>query len=353
MPFFYYLVPEVRRLAYPLFHPASPDPAPLFLSLAEFRDAFPEESEHVEFKQGLSADQLQQVAVAFSNADGGVILVGVAPDGRVVGVADSPSTRDRIYGALGQARNLGRILLHAVQVGGQPVVVVATARRQEGVAQTGDGRVLVRRGTEKVPLFGEELLGVMNARALGRFEVVSTSARVSDAEPAALAALAAAYRWSGGLVEERLRERGFVAADSDALTVAGALLVLPDPGEVLGKAFIEIRRLTASGSSDLRLEIRGPIQTQIERAVVEIGRELGTESVIVGARRREIPRLPERVIREALANAVAHRTYEARGSVVIVEITPTEVAITSPGSLPEPVTVENIRETQEIGRAHV
>ena len=101
-------------MAYPLFHPESVEPVPVFLSADAFRAAFPGESEFVEFKQGIAADQIQQVAVAFSNVDGGVLLVGVAPDGRVVGVADSAVTRDRIYGALGLARQLGRYALDAL-----------------------------------------------------------------------------------------------------------------------------------------------------------------------------------------------------------------------------------------------
>jgi hypothetical protein len=42
------------------------------MSLAEFRAAFRDESQQVEFKRGTSMEQLQNTAVAFSNADGGV-----------------------------------------------------------------------------------------------------------------------------------------------------------------------------------------------------------------------------------------------------------------------------------------
>src|SRR5690606_29992138 len=50
--------------------------------------------------------------------------------------------------------------------------------------------------------------------------------------------------------------------------------------------------------------------------------------------------------REALANAVAHRSYEAQGTAVVVELRPDRVVITSPGGLPEPVTIENMRQAQ-------
>ena len=67
--------------------------------------------------------------------------------------------------------------------------------------------------------------------------------------------------------------------------------------------------------------------------------------MVLGVRRYDLPRLPEVVVREALANAVAHRSYEARGTPVRVELRPGAVLIISPGSLPGPVTVSNMRET--------
>jgi ATP-dependent DNA helicase RecG len=56
-----------------------------------------------------------------------------------------------------------------------------------------------------------------------------------------------------------------------------------------------------------------------------------------------MPELPPRAIREAIANAVADRSYEHAGTAIRVEIRSTSLTITSPGGLPEPVTVENIR----------
>ncbi len=58
---------------------------PLFMSLMEFAEAFPSESEFVERKSGFNRTAVQEAAVAFSNADGGVILIGVDDDGAIVG----------------------------------------------------------------------------------------------------------------------------------------------------------------------------------------------------------------------------------------------------------------------------
>jgi ATP-dependent DNA helicase RecG len=67
--------------------------------------------------------------------------------------------------------------------------------------------------------------------------------------------------------------------------------------------------------------------------------------VVLDARRYEPSRVQEVVLREALANALAHRSYETSGTAIRVELRPPVVVVRSPGGLPEPVAVENIRET--------
>lgn len=73
-------------MPYPLFHPQHPDPPPLFLDRAAFASAFHGEGVHLELKQAVSANRIQEAAVAFSNTDGGVLVAGVSPEGRIVGV---------------------------------------------------------------------------------------------------------------------------------------------------------------------------------------------------------------------------------------------------------------------------
>ena len=73
------------------------------MSAGEFRRAFPGEGDAVEFKAGVSGEQIQDSAVAFSNAGGGVILVGVRDDGEVAGRVLDAGTEDDIHQAL-QAR---------------------------------------------------------------------------------------------------------------------------------------------------------------------------------------------------------------------------------------------------------
>jgi ATP-dependent DNA helicase RecG len=313
------------------------------MSLKEFRTAFPEEGQYVEFKRGVSDKQIQDTAVAFSNAEGGVLLVGVHDRGEPLGRALDAGTHDDIHRAMQSARDVGRYSVAQIKVDGKPLCVISIARRREGFAQTSGGVVKVRRGSRDDPLFGVELVRFANERTASRYESTRVDVPLRAADPALRAELARAMRWERATAE-RLRAVGL--ADDGALTVAGALYLRNDPGQALGKAHVELQRFPDDTTVDYdrREELRGPIHHVLTTAVERVVAELGTELVVLGVRRYESPRLPEVVLREAIANALAHRSYEAAGTAVRLELRPSSVVVRSPGGLPEPVTVENMRE---------
>lgn len=254
---------------------------------------------------------------------------------------------DEIHRTIGETHDPGRYATHELNVDGKPIVAISVARRVEGFSQTSSGRVLVRRGTMKISLFGAELARFINERSLQRFEETDGGVSLEAADPELLSELAETFGWSGE-VPERLAEHGLLLRDGrNRLTIAGALYLLPDPAERLGKTFIEVLRFPTEGAEyDRRREVRGPLPQQLRGAVDEIMSELGSELVVLGVRRYDLPRLPQVVLREAVANALAHRSYEMQGTSTRIELYPHVVRIVSPGGLPEPVTVENIRETQ-------
>lgn len=326
------------------------------MGLDEFAETYPEESEHVEFKEGFSTQRLQEAVVAFSNTDGGVVLIGVDDRGRPTGRRLTGELEADLHQAVRQTVNPGRYEVGEMQVGDLPVITVGVARRREGVAQLPDGAVLVRRGASNVPVLGEALVSLISRRAFTRFETTAVDAPLGSVDPELLTRLREAWGWSSAQVVDRLRESGLVSEETtdDHLTVAGCLYLLKEPHRVLGKTYIEMFRYPEGGGEyDKRVEITGPLDEQVLQATSSIQEELGTQLVVLGARRYEMERIPSSVIREAIANAVAHRSYEATGTSVRVEIDPSGVRVISPGPLPEPVTVENIREQNAARNRHV
>lgn len=331
----------------PTFHPASKH-FPASLSEEEFASAFPAENDFVERKTGTGQKGLQRSITAFSNSDGGVILIGVDDDGALVGRALTPSVEDVIHQAALTLHDPGRYRIRELNVEGTPLTVVSVEKRAEGFTQMPDGQVLIRRGGRTVPLIGSDLPRFLTQRALRRFELSEADVPLSAADPELLDAVRSKYKWRRSNLTDRLKEHGLVTGNGKPqLTIAGALSLLQEPREKLGKAYIEVLRYPDDGIDyDRRVEVVGPIQEQVVQATELVMDELGTDLIVSGVRRYDLPKIPEVVLREAIANAVAHRKYEEFGRSVRVEVRPDAVVVISPGGLPEPVTVENIREAQ-------
>jgi ATP-dependent DNA helicase RecG len=318
-----------------------------FDSQEDFRRQFPGEDDHIEFKQGIAASRIAEAVVAFSNACGGVILLGVDDSGRAVGIDTGGETQAKIHRIVADVRNPGRYALSVLSVEARGVLALSVQRRAEGFAQHADGRVLVRRGAMNAALYADSLTRLVMERSAARYEVTPLlDAPLAKADPALLEALRQAFGWERGRVAARLVEIGFVRlGDPDVLTVAGVLFLTRSPADFLGKAYIEVFRYRDDSETayDRREELSGPVNSQITAATGMLMAELGSDVVVSGVRRQELPRIPERVLREALANAVAHRSYEAHRQAIRLEVRPGRVVVRSPGGLPEPVTVANMR----------
>ena len=113
-----------------------------------------------------------------------------------------------------------------------------------------------------------------------------------------------------------------------------------------GKSYIEVFRFREGSPEYDRREVFGGTPSQQVRAALDwiIG-EIGFDLVVLRTVRHELARLPADALREALANAVAHRDYQLSGAAVEVHLTPSEVAVISPGGFAGGVTSENIGES--------
>ena len=104
----------------------------------------------------------------------------------------------------------------------------------------------------------------------------------------------------------------------------------------------------AYGGSDQAAEVltaadgKGRLEDQVNRAMGWF-RSLGRKESYEGLYRRDIPLVPENALREALVNAVIHRDYAITGSQVLLEVFDDRIVVTSPGALPNHMTVDQAR----------
>jgi len=166
--------------------------------------------------------------------------------------------------------------------------------------------------------------------------------------------------------EEALSRLHVLTLDGEVLrpTLAGLLMFGKYPQEYCPQLMITFLQFygtteeerTQRGERFLdNRRFEGPIPEMVTEAETYILGAMRKASLIDGVFRRDIPEYPQEALREALANAVAHRDYSSyvRGSYIQVRMFADRLEIQSPGGLFGNVTVDNIEEEQSTRNARL
>lgn len=90
-------------------------------------------------------------------------------------------------------------------------------------------------------------------------------------------------------------------------------------------------------------EITGTLPELIDKTLGLLQLYLPVPSTIEGAKRKEIQAVPPKVLRESIVNAVMHRDYSISHRKIQVHIYSDRIEITSPGGIPNTLTLDKIR----------
>lgn len=145
-----------------------------------------------------------------------------------------------------------------------------------------------------------------------------------------------------------------VLDNTESVTLAGLVALATYPPQFFPQLFVDVSVHPGMVKSDPTTTVRfldrqiceGPIPVMVRDSVSAVMRNLRTARVVDGIGGRDVPEIPEPVLREAIVNALTHRDYGevGRRQQVAVDVYPDRVEITSPGGLWGGVTVDNIDE---------
>lgn len=316
------------------------------------------EGTHTEFKRSLGDwSPIGKAICAFANSEGGVVILGVDDSGTIVGVREDPEqVHERLTSFLQSGCSspvTARCRRHLDPSGWVHWLEVPRQRSYEPLRYS--GRVWIRRERSSVEPSPAELQELYNAFGYMLTEERTIQpARPSDIELEAFHS----YLQALGLETEEepqpatqddLRNRGVVAEVDGELhpTLYGVLAFGRDPQGYPQTANFWVECVAYSGSdraADVLLTGagKGRLDEQVRRTVGWV-RGLQRIESYRGMVREDVPLVPERVLREALVNAVAHRDYAITGSKVLLEVFADRLDVTSPGLLPNHMTVESVR----------
>jgi len=322
---------------------------------------------------------------AFANRPGGgVILFGLDDkDFRVVGVGNQRKAQDDVTN---WARDVMEPPVHVEftveEIEGLPVMAIEV--RETPNAQKpcydknkglrGNGGAYLRAGGTDRAMTDYEIFGYISSRGQPRNdEDVAGEATLTDLDDALLARYLEQIRgnrpgasYLSGAREEALTRLHVCARDGDTLrpTLAGLLIFGKYPQEFfpqLRLTFVQFYGTTedepAPGGARFvdNRTFEGPIVTLVPAAEQYVMTAMRKSSLIEGPLRRDILEYPQVALREAIANAVAHRDYSpyVRGTPIDVKMFADRLEVRSPGGLFGNVTLDNIEEEHSTRNARL
>ena len=273
---------------------------------------------------------------AFANGSGGTVLVGVSDAGQAVGVSDHNRLKSRV---LSTARSADPPIEVEVDSVGEILRIVVPPQKRKPYSF--GGRFFMRDGASSQQMSNAEVEDLFYAAGRLHFDRkpcpdFSVENDLDDETWRRFSKRAKTPEGMDRMVA--LRNLGLLDSD-DRMTYAGAWLLARD-----------IRRFTITahvscalfmGTEKVRIldrrDFHGDIPTMVDDAVAWILTKINVEFIIKHVRREERPELPEEALREAVANAVAHRDYRSTANVQIY-VFKDRIEIVSPGGLPAGMT---------------
>lgn len=297
-------------------------------------------------------DTVATTLTAMANSHGGTLVLGiVGPTATLIGVRDTENVIDRvIQAALSIDPPLIIPMPRVVKLNERQVIVVSIPQGMPHV-YAHDGRYLVRQGTDNGALKPRELRRLILERGEISFETeFARGASLEDLDWDKVQTYVASLVGLSDLSSEAvLLRRGCLVEQDGRLrpTNAGILLFGKDPQAFIRGADITAVRYSGDVMSDsfTRQDIGGTLPDQLRRTQTFLIDHLRKNSALGKTMARdEAYEYPMEAARELVVNAVAHRDYSIEGDSIRLFIFRDHMEVTSPGGLPGPVTISNIRD---------
>lgn len=323
------------------------------------------EDSFTQFKRNIhDAKTLAEELVAFSNAEGGVILVGVGDGGELIGLDESDIRRLNQLVSNTANENVKPPLYPLVEVetldSGKHLLIIRVRKGNARPYATSQGIYLTKSGADKRRMSPEELRRLF-AESGGQSadESLIANSDLTDLDPELLNQFLAKRDMqihedlkAGRITFKTLCENLDLSRDGQ-LTLAGNLLFGRQPQRLTKSFYVQCVHFAGNDLGCDRFLNRdtlyGTLASLYKQALNFLKTSLRHIQQDENFNTPGELEIPESCLIEALINALVHRDYFINATIKIF-IFQNRLEIISPGRLPNALTVEKIRHGLSIHR---
>ncbi len=295
------------------------------------------EGYYTEFKRNINSD-LKKELVAFANASGGNIFLGVEDDGNVLGITINNHLISKVQEFANEC---------------DPPVEIQTKQLTNNVLQIEvpesktkphrtTGGFYLRSGANSQKMRTDTILEFLEKEGRIKFDGrvrtdIDFSRYFSTNQWKRFLKLSGISRD----VDRNavLQSLGAIQIQNDKtfFTNAGLLIFTDSPEVFLHHAYITCVTFRTPEKVDIvdRKDFNDDFFTNIESALSFVERHINVGAKIQNTIREDIWEVPKVALREAILNAVVHRDYLETGARVVVEVFPDRIVVSNPGGLPK------------------
>lgn len=317
------------------------------------------ESATIEWKPSLSQiNEIIEIIAAFSNAEGGRLFVGVSKEGIVKGISIGKDTIESLANRIAQhtePKIHPRITV--IKIEGKEIIIIDVKQSYDKlVLASGRPYVRVGKSTRQMSKDDYESLILEKHKDQLRFDdQICRGTTLKDIRPNLLKEFVTKAKAERGLdldekasVAEILARLKFL---KNKRPTNAAVLLFGEPHDFYTQCELKCVRFKGLDVTDRILDLKpvtGSIIYQLRDAEKFIFDHIALGAWIESGKleRQEKWEYPPKAIREALANAIAHRDYWST-SKIQVRVFDDRIEVWNPGVLPKGWTAETLKKKHE------
>ena len=275
---------------------------------------------------------------AFANGEGGTLIFGVSDDDQVVGLDDAEGDAEKMSEDIkAKLDPIPAINLEHMKVDGKNLILLHVYPGQETpYYYIGDKQRLafVRVGNESVTADRIQLKSLVLKGSGRTYDSLPSSYRFEDM---AFSKLKSVHykRLQRSFEDDEFTSWGIID-ENGKLTNAGALIADESPirqSRIFCTRWNGIDMTNGLGEAIDDVELEGCVIGQLQDAVSFVRNNSRKKWWKESDHREEVPDYPERVVTEAIANAIIHRDYMQMGSEIHIDMYDDRLEIYSPGGM--------------------